>query len=507
MFSTLLPIWIRTVLGTSCSLRPLRRRAAGALVFGLALALAGCGADGTPSTPPVATIVQDDAELLHRSPQRIAATLDDLRDLGVDWVRVTAGWSEIAPAARSLYRPKDFDATDPAQYEPGAWSAVDRVYRMARARGLEASIDIAFWAPRWAVRAPASRPDRERTWIAPSDYADFAEAVARRYPRAVAFTVWNEPNHNAFMLPQWERVGGAWRPASPHRYRELVQAAVPRIKAAAPHALALIGATSSVGSARGTSENERMAPLTFLREMACVDERLQPLKRPECRDFEALPGDGWSHHPYSLDLPPWEADPRPENVRMADLGRLTTLLRLLHEAGRTRTDLPLYLTESGYQTAPPDPTWKVTLADQARWLSEAEQIARREPSLRSVSQFLVRDLPERPGPSARIRWRDYQSGLRFEDGRAKPAHASFALSLVARRAAAERVDFWGLVRPGSGSRRTQISVREPDGRWREIARPRTQADGTLKASVAIDPGRTFRLESASRTGATLAGAR
>ncbi len=54
------------------------------------------------------------------------------------------------------------------------------------------------------------------------------------------------------MLPQWELVDGAWRPSSPHRYRELVRAAVPRIKAAAPGALALIGATSSVGSAHGT---------------------------------------------------------------------------------------------------------------------------------------------------------------------------------------------------------------------------------------------------------------
>jgi hypothetical protein len=479
-----------------------------AAVLLLAAAMAGCGSrDDEPSKPPIATIVQDDAELLHRSPQRIAATLDDLRDLGVDWVRVTAGWSEIAPAARSFRRPA-FDATDPTQYPPGAWSALDRVYEMARARGLQASIDIAFWAPRWAVRAPGRRADRERTWIAPADYADFAEAVARRYPRAVAFTIWNEPNHSAFMLPQWELVGGAWRPSSPHRYRELVQAAVPRIKAAAPRALALIGATSSVGSDRGSSENERMAPLTFLREMACVDERLQPLKRAECRDFEALPGDGWSHHPYSLELPPWEPDPRADNVRMADLGRLTSLLHRLHEAGRTQADLPLYLTESGYQTAPPDPTWNVSLDDQSRWLSESEQIARREPAVRSVSQFLVRDLPERPGPTERIRWRDYQSGLRFEDGRPKPAHASFALSLVARRATPAGVDFWGLVRPGSGARRARISMLESNGRWREIARSETRPDGTFAlGAVAVDPRATFRLESAGRVGAAVAGAR
>ena len=124
-----------------------------------------------------------------------------------------------------------------------------------------------------------------------------------------------------------------------------------------------------------------------------------------------------------------------------------------------------------------------------------------------MSQFLVRDLPERPGPSLRIRWRDYQSGLRFENGRPKPAHASFALSLVARRAAPARVDFWGLVRAGSGRRQTSISVLEPGGRWRSIARQRTQRDGTLRATLAFDPRRTFRLESAGHAGAPVAGAR
>jgi len=473
----------------------------------LSVTVAGCGADrDPPRAAPVATVVQDDAELLHRSPERIAATLDDLRDLGVDWVRVTAGWSVIAPDPRSPRRPR-FDAADPAAYPAPAWSGLDRVYRMAIERGMRPAIDIAFWAPRWAVGRPARHADRERDDIAVADYADFAEAVARRYPRAVAFTVWNEPNHNAFLLPQWTHGAGGWRPASPHLYRAMVQAAVPRIEAAAPRALALIGATSSVGADAGTRPGERMSPLTFLRTMACVDERLRALRVPECRSFRALAGDGWSHHPYSLELAPWQVDPRPDNVRMGDLDRLTGLLARLHAAGRTRARLPLYLTESGYQTAPPDPTWEVTLADQARWLPEGEQIARRQPSLRSVAQFLVRDLPERPGADLRTRWRDYQSGLRFADGRRKPAHASFALSLVARRAGAGRVRFWGLVRPGTGTRGARVSVREPDGRWRPIARQRTAADGTFDVAVAVDPARTFRLESGARAGAAIDGAR
>lgn len=110
---------------------------------------------------------------------------------------------------------------------------------------------------------------------------------------------------------------------------------------------------------------------------------------------------------------------------MADLDGLTSLLRRLHELGRTRQDLPLYLTEAGYQTNPPDPTQTTSVAEHARRLPEGEQIARRQPLLRSVAQFLVRDLPERPGASARLRWGDYQSGLRHADGQPKPAHASF----------------------------------------------------------------------------------
>jgi cellulase (glycosyl hydrolase family 5) len=471
-----------------------------------ALALAGCGERRATPAPSIATVVQDDAELLHRSPRRISATLDDLRDLGVDWVRVTAGWSEIAPSPRSTRRPR-FDARDPRAYPAGAWKALDRVYAMATDRGLRTSIDIAFWAPRWAVARPSRHPDRQRDTIATGDYADFAQAVARRYPRAVAFTVWNEPNHNAFLLPQWRRSGAGWRPASPHRYRALVRAAVPRIRAAAPRALVLIGATSSVGSSAGTRPDDRMAPLTFLRAMACVDARLRPLRVPECRSFAPLPGDGWSHHPYSLELAPWQSDVHPDNVRMGDLDRLTTLLARLHAAGRTVKPLALYLTESGYQTAPPDPTWKVSLADQARWLPEAERVARRQPSLRSVAQFLVRDLPERAGRRLKTRWRDYQSGLRFADGRPKPAHAAFAMALVARRAAGTGVSFWGVVRPGTGTRPARISVREPDGHWRVIGRGRTRADGTFRLTVAVDPGRTFRLESGRRAGPPVDGAR
>lgn len=483
------------------------------LFAAFALGLSGCGGllDARSAEPPepdgasVVSVVQDDAELLHRSPARIGATLDDLRDSGVDWVRVTAGWSVIAPDAASPVKPR-FDARDPAAYPRGVWAKLDRVARETEQRGMRLAVDVAFWAPRWAVQRPGVNALTERDGVRPSDLADFAEAVARRYPNAAAFTVWNEPNHNAFLLPQWERVDGTWRPASPHAYRSMLQAVVPRLKAAAPRALALVGATSSVGSAQGDEPGERMSPLTFLRELACVDEQLGPLNRPECANFTALPGDGWSHHPYSLELEPWRSDPRPETVRIGDLGRLSSLLDRLHAAGRTQRALPLYLTEFGYQTNPPDPTWAVTAEDQSRWLPEAEQIARREPTVRATAQFLVRDLPERPGPDLRTRWRDYQSGLRFEDGRPKPAHAAYALGLTAQ-AVSGGVAFWALVRPGDGARPVAVDVQGADGIWSEIAAGTTGDDGTWTGEREVDPGRTFRLRSGSRLGPAVVGAR
>lgn len=417
------------------------------------LLLAGCGgAKGTgPTVPRVVTVVMDDAELLHRPPARIAATLDDLRAAGADWVRVTAGWNVVEPA-RGTFN----------------WRALDQLHAMATARGLRLDIDIGFFLPAWVgerMDVPA--------------YADFAEAVARRYPDSAAFTVWNEPNLAVFLRPQW--VDG--QPASPVTYRAMVRAAVPRIKAAAPDALALIGATSSLGGASGEGD-DRMAPLTFLRAFA---------KGPP------IPGDGWSHHPYTGGLAPWQRDPQPETVRMGDLGRLTGELHRLYEQGRFERDLPVYITEYGDQTNPPDPTWDITPAEQAERLAWGERIARADPRVRSVSQFLVRDLPERAGNDLRTRWRDYQSGLFFADGRPKPARAAFALPLTARRVGANRVAFWGLVRPDT-TPPTRRPVRILSG-GRVVATLQTDADGTFATTVEADPGATFTAVSGELTGA------
>ncbi len=461
--------------------------ALGAAVAATVLLSGGDGGEDRPAVTGRPTIVQDDAQVLHRSTREVRRTVRTLRALGVDWLRVTANWSFVAPAPRSPRRPR-FLASDPRAYPRGAWAKLDRAVREARSAGLAVSIDIAFWAPRWATARPAPEPDRQRDGIDPAAYADFAEAVVRRYgDRAVAYTIWNEPNYQVFLRPQW-RVGagndGGWEVASADAYRAMLFAAVPRIRRHASRALVLIGGTAALGTSAPRTRNDPVAPLRFARELTCVDASLRPVRTGACAGFRPLPGDGWAHHPYAPRRAPDVGDPAPDTAVLADQGRLADLLDRLHAAGRTQRRLGLWVTEFGYETNPPDPTQPVTLAEQARWMAEAEALALADPRVRSFAQFLFRDLPARPGDTPRERWGDWQSGLELPDGTDKPLMRSFARPLVVRRAGPGRVAVWGRIRPGHGRRPVTVTAN-----GRPVCRETTTQDGTFACTGTADPSR------------------
>lgn len=482
---------------------------AGGLIV-LALTVGGGGPRRPPAWP---TILQDDAQVLYPPTPRVRRTLRTLRALGVTWLRVSANWSFIAPATRPR-----FDAADPGAYPPGSWARLDRAVREAHSAGLRALIDIAFWAPRWATTGPSRPLDRQRNGIRAGDFAAFATAVARRYsgryhhlPAAVGFTIWNEPNFRVFLLPQWRRAGAGWEVASADEYRALVYAAVPAVRRQAPHALVLIGATAARGTDDPRTSNDEVPPLKFLRALACVDDQLQPIHTGACAAFHPLPGDGWAHHPYSPRVPPGQSDPGPDTASIADLGRLTGLLARLHAGGRVAKALPVYITEYGYETNPPDPRQPTTLADQARWLPEAEAIAHRTPGVRGFAQFLLRDLSD---PA------DFQSGLEFANGAPKPALQSFADGLAVRRAgegkapaaagegtAARRAGGGEAARRAGGDREAvalDVFVHLRAGRGRRevrvvagsavVGRAKTDANGFATVRLNANPANTFRLE-------------
>src|SRR5438093_7319913 len=130
------------------------------------------------------TTLQDDAVFLHRPAPVVRRYANLVASLGADRLRLTAGWSAIAPAPRSHRMPgRPFDARDSRTYPAGSWTALDTAVKAARDAGLNVQIDLAFWAPRWAVKRASRNPARQRWWPDPAAFGAFAAAAASRYSR------------------------------------------------------------------------------------------------------------------------------------------------------------------------------------------------------------------------------------------------------------------------------------------------------------------------------------
>jgi hypothetical protein len=92
---------------------------------------------------------------------------------------------------------------------------------------------------------------------------------------------------------------------------------------------------------------------------------------------------------------------------------------LVRELTKLYGNKRVWVTEYGYQTKPPDPIFGVSLANQARYLTQAYAIMKKHPRIDMMLWFLLRD--ER---RARLQ-EGWQSGLLTETGRRKPAFTSF----------------------------------------------------------------------------------
>ncbi|MGI8631446.1 MAG: hypothetical protein ACR2NA_02720 [Solirubrobacterales bacterium] len=466
------------------------------LVLGAVGSFTGLGRDGAGSLSgrgsPLEMVVQDDAELLHRSPEQVAATLDALQRLGVDRVRITAGWFTLAPDRTSSQTPT-FDAADPAAYPQKRWATLDRAVRLAAERGLRPMLDVGFWAPRWATSGLDAR--RSRRGVDVEAFTQFATAVARRYrgdfrppgadaplPTVTTYTLWNEPNHPGFWLPQWTRTANGPSPASPHAYRRLVSAAYPAVKRANRAAAVLVGGTAAHGG-DGPEGTGGVAPLRFVRELACVDNDLRPLRRRECAEFDRVPGDGFSHHPYTLKTTPAGKTAAPDDAPLGELDQLTTLLDRLAEAGRIAPRMrDVYLTEYGYETNPPDPGARYSPEQAARFLAWGEALAWRTPQVRSHAQFLVRDIDPGPLSEGATRLPDFQTGLTSADGRPKPALAMFTAPVFAERRPGGGASVWGRIRPGEGRRPFRLQAAQGN-RWSTVADGRTDTQGVIEIDL------------------------
>jgi hypothetical protein len=454
-------------------------RRALALIAVLAAAL---GAAAAPARASTLEIGMEDESLLLSNPHLAPAAVDAWRGLGVKLVRLHARWWEIAPARK----PAGFragDHTDP-RYD---WARLDAAIALVRGHGINVMLSITGPGPVWTSSEPRLRNPRHKP--RPADFRDFARAVATRYGDVVdRYLIWNEPNQPGWLQPQSECRRRVCTPVAPHVYRALVNAATPAIHAADPGSEVVIGELAPIGR-RAISPNTPLAPLPFLRALGCVDERYVRLRRGRCAGFKPVRADSIGYHPHPVRNPPDRRNPDVNEAQFGDLKRLFAVIDRLKRAGRVVTSGALHLTEFGYQTSPPDHAVGVTLAQQNRYLQQAAYIAWRAKRVRSLSFYQWDDEPVIHRGGGTRAYSGWQSGLRFVNGKPKPALSTFAAPFVIDRASRRA---WGQVRPDAEPVVTLL-VRPPGAsEFQELAQVQLAPDGSFTRRIALTPGAAYR---------------
>ena len=366
--------------------------------------------------------------------------LEDASRAGSSVVRVSVSWQGVARTRPAAPR----DPADPA-YQ---WAAVDATVAAVQARGLTVLLSLDR-APTWAEGSGRRAKNILTGSWKPSARAagDFVEAAARRYPSIRFIQLWNEPNLDYYLAPQW-RKGKAFAPV---RYRQMLNAAYAGLQRAGTGAKLVTAGTAPYGDPeRG---GHRIMPARFWRIV------LQRKVR-----FDIL-----SHHPYAIDGPRRRALNR-DDVAIPDMHKLTRLVRAAVRSGRLlpRKRKRFWVTEMAWDSKGPDP-YGVPLARHARWLADAFFVLWKQ-GVDTVTWYQTRDAAPVPSYAA-----TNQGGVFFRDGAPKPAARAFAFPFSCERRGSRTV-VWGKA-PTSGG----VEIRR-DGRL--VRRLSAGANRVFTATVA-----------------------
>jgi hypothetical protein len=415
----------------------------------------------TPPTRPLATALSDPA-LFGSSESETA--FERSRAAGATYVRITANWRAIAPAAPA----SDFDPTDPTS--PGySWAGLDATVEQAEAAGLTPMLNI-HSTPDWAYDNQPQGVNAGSPQT--SALGAFAKALATHYdgltegvPEVKLYEVWNEPNLSLDLDP-----------ASGAVYRAMVNAAADAVHGVDPTNLVIAGELDPFGHPPGKKQKWYSSfPLAFMRSMLCVSKGAHP--HATCHERAHF--DVWSHHPYTFGGGFGKATNH-DNVSLGDLPRMRSLLKAavqLHHVISSRS-VQFWVTEFGWDTNPPR-RGAASLSLASRWTAESMYQAWRS----GISLFTWYGLEDLAGPGP------YKSGLYFhasalERARAKPVRTAFRFPFVAylRRST---VAVWGRDAT-SDKKRVGIQLRHGKrGRWRTVAYVVANSHGIYRATLQL----------------------
>lgn len=380
------------------------------------------------------SIFQDDRLLLN--PATRGEALDTIRSLGADTIRVTV-----------IY---DRWQSDPGQY---IGLAAD-----ARARGFALLLTVT---------------GRKSDLPSTSGYGAFVRDVATRIPGAHAWGIWNEPNLNYWMGSQG---------TAPQRYRVYFNAAVAGLRAAGHGSDTIL-----LGETAPRKTGVAASPLAFMVRVLCLKTSYAG-----CRHPHRLAATGIAHHPYTNNqlASPAVTGPPANDVSIGSLSRLTKLVDAAARQGRVKRNLPLWLTEFGFQTHPPT-KYAPSPRTAALYQNWSEWIAFHSSRVVAMSQY---DLDDGTSTDAS------STGLRFANGKEKATLPAYRLPIYVTHAGRGHVRVFGQVRPGSGTRTVRVQ-RKAGSRWKTVKTVRVSGRGFLEPRLG-GTGGSWRLSWAGRTSRT-----
>ena len=207
-----------------------------------------------------------------------------------------------------------------------------------------------------------------------------------------------------------------------------------------------------------------MSPLAFMQGMRAAHARL----------------DAYAQNPYAVG----RGETPLARARARSCFTMASLPTIRTEVTRNFGAKPLWLTEYGYQTNPPDRLLGVSYALQATYIGEAALRVWQQPGVTMLIQFLVRDEPSLGG---------WQSGLFSVGGRGE-ARLPRVRAAARRGVAAGRAHgALGAGAPGPGARATCCSGRSAAGGRRSAATATTGAERTFMRTVALPAGARVRI--------------
>jgi hypothetical protein len=406
-------------------------------LFALLCAVVACLAAGSvQASRNIRYGIQDDA-WLEFGPGTLNQRLATFKRLGVPLVRFTLHWNQVATR-----RPNDPTSPRDRAYD---WHRSDRVLRGLRRYGLTPVLTL-VGTPAWANsgRAPNFAPPH------PRDFRRFAIAAARRYPWVRYWLIWNEPNKRLWLRPTRAAI----------YVQHLLNPGYDGIHAVLPHAQVGGGVTAPRAGLGG------VAPVVWLHGMARARAKL----------------DAYAHHPYPLrpgETPSSGGCKNCPSITMATVPKLLILVR------RYFGPKPVWLTEYGYQTNPPDTFLGVSPKRQATMLGLAAMRAWRLARVTMLIQYLYRDEPQLSR---------FQSGLVYVDDRPKPSLAAIKLPFAQMGRHGMQAVVWGQIRGGRDGRKPYRLEVLHKNEWQAVGHDRlTNDDGFFVRTIRLKHGALLRI--------------